>query len=74
MEQTPLHRAAEHKHLEVVQYLVGEQQVDPLCRDEDGSTSLHKACQGGDIEVIRYLISQIKKHNSMEEILNIKDK
>ena len=67
--QTPNHDAARNNHLEVAEYLVGDGLVDPLCRNDNGYTSLHKACQGGDIEVIRYLISQVKRYNSIEEVM-----
>jgi ankyrin len=57
-----------------VKYLVGEQQVDPLCQDEEGYTSLHLACEGGDIDVVQYLISEMKKHTSLDSIVYDKTK
>ena len=41
----PLHLASEQGHLDVVKYLVIEQQIDPLCEDQNGNTPLHtSAC------------------------------
>ena len=42
-----LYSAARHNHLKLIQYLIAEQQMDPLCRNNSGATALHKACHAG---------------------------
>ncbi|MCG8626127.1 MAG: ankyrin repeat domain-containing protein [Proteobacteria bacterium] len=72
--RTALHAAAKFKHVELVQYLVGEQQVDPLCKDDYSYTSLHSACLGGDVDVIKFLINEMQKYMSLEDVLNERSK
>ena len=65
---TPLHVAAQLNHLKLVQYLVAEQQVDPMCQTDSGDTPLHKTCHYDDnIDVVIYLV------NAMSEYLPLKD-
>ena len=51
---TPLHLASQRGHLDVVKYLVIEQQIDPLCEDEYGNTPFHRACAGGCQAVVEF--------------------
>lgn len=53
----------------MVKHLVIEQQVDPLCQDEDGMTPLHYSCVGGDLSVVIFLTEEIEKYNPMKDIL-----
>jgi ankyrin repeat protein len=59
-----------------VKYLVGEQQVDPLCQDEDDFTPFHFACDSGDIDVIQYLVNEIKvnRYDSLDSTINDRTK
>ena len=41
-KSTPIHIAAGYKHFELVQYLIIEQRVDPLCWTSAGDLPLHK--------------------------------
>ena len=65
---TPLHVAAQFNHLELVQYLVAEQQVDPMCQANDGSTPLHKACHRDNIDVVIYLAKAMSKYLSLKDV------
>ena len=56
IRRTPLHHACEEGHLDVVQYLIDDQKVDPSCRDEDDDTPLHIACVTGQLSVVRLLV------------------
>ena len=38
---TPLHLASENGHLDIVKYLVIEQQIDPQCEDEYGNLNFN---------------------------------
>ena len=71
---TPLHYAASGKHLDIVRYLIAEQQVDPLCCTDTGSTPLHLASVGGDINVVRYLVNELSKFLPLKDIVTSRDK
>ena len=43
---TCLHVAALYNHYDLVQYLVDEQKMDPMCQTKLGNTPLHSACDG----------------------------
>ena len=65
----PLHYAAYGQHLDSVCYLVAEQQMDPLCCADDGTTPLHLASQAGDIDVVRYLVNELSKFLPLNDIV-----
>ena len=65
---TPLHIAAQFNHLELVDYLVTEQKVDPMRRANDGDLPLHKACGGDNINVTTYLVNVMSKYFPIETI------
>ena len=45
---TPLHLASEQgHHIDLVKYLVIEQEINQLCEDDYGNTPLHRAYVGG---------------------------
>ena len=67
---TPLHLASEKGHLDVVKYLVSEQQIDPLCEDEYGNTPLHGACAGGHQAVVEVLASELTKYAPLGELMS----
>ena len=56
-DATPLHYAS-LSHLDIVRYLVEEQQCDVKCRDKYGSTPLNYAAMGGRLDIVQYLISE----------------
>ena len=57
-DATPLHWASIYGHLDIVRYLVEEQQCDVECRDKYGGTPLHCAALGGRLDIVQYLISE----------------
>ena len=42
----------------MVEYLIKECGVDPLCRDDNGNTPLHSAVKSGDRSVVALLITE----------------
>ena len=59
----------------MVTYLVIEQQVDPLCQDENGTTLLQWSCTTGDLDIVTFLMEEIEKYNPVKDILaDLKDK
>ena len=64
--RTPLHRASEGGHLDIVKYLVDMHHCDPTCPDEDdGQTPLHRAAANGHLEVVRFFtVNQLQSYNS----------
>ena len=46
------------KGLDVVKYLIDEQQVNPSCRAMAGRTPLHGAVIAGQLEVVKYLVTE----------------
>ena len=68
-ERTPLHVATEDAHLDVINYLVTEQQVEPLCQDEDGWTPLHLSCENGCLNSVKLLTEEIEKYEPMKDLM-----
>ena len=66
---TPLHFASQLGHLDLVRYLVTEQQIDPLCEDS-GITPLHLACVGGHQAVVEFLSYELTKHTPITELVS----
>ena len=56
--------AVEHAHLDVVKYLVTEQQVEPLYYDERGRTPLHISCVSGGLSIVKFLTEEIEKYTN----------
>ena len=68
---TPLHVAARFNHLELVRYLVTEQQVDPMCQTEGGDTPLHKAsADDKNMDVIVYLVNAMSQHLPLKDVVS----
>ena len=62
-------------YLDVVKYLVIEQQIDALCEDVYGNTPLHSACAGGCQAVVEFLTSELEKYNPITELVtDLRDK
>ena len=57
-DNTPLHWASLYGHLDIVRYLVEEQQCDVKCRNKHENTPLHDAAMGGRLDIVQYLISE----------------
>ena len=68
---TPLNYAALHKHLDIVQYLVKKQQIEPFGRTDAGTTALHHACIGGNIDVIHFLATMVPHGWHSRELLEL---
>ena len=47
--KTPLHLAIENYRVQVIKYLIKTNQVDQLCKDDDGVIPLQRICQNDDI-------------------------
>ena len=72
---TPLHVAARFNHLELVRYLVAEQQVDPMCQAEDGDTPLHRACHDdSNMNVVVYLVNAMSQHLPLKDVVSCRGK
>ena len=72
---TPLHVAARFNHLELVQYLITEQHVDPMCQTEHGDTPLHKACYDDDnLDVVIYLVNAMSQHLPLKDVVSCRGK
>ena len=72
---TPLHVAARFNYLELVRYLVAEQQVDPMCQAEDGDTPLHKAClDDNNMDVVVYLVNAMSQHLPLKDVVSCRGK
>ena len=67
---TPLHLASQRGHLDVVKYLVIQQQIDPECEDEYGNTPLHRACTGGCQTVVEFLTSELIQYTPAKELVS----
>jgi ankyrin repeat protein len=54
---TSLHAASQMNRLEVLKWMVEEQNVDPNLRDGDGATPLHFAASRGHLSVVKWLLN-----------------
>ncbi|WP_370107212.1 ankyrin repeat domain-containing protein [Wolbachia endosymbiont of Chironomus riparius] len=61
---TFLPHAAKHCHLNIVKYLIEEQNVDPNFQDELGNTALHYAAARNRLPLVQYLVDE--KHVSLD--------
>ena len=57
---TPLHLACKHGHLDIIQYLIKEQNCDPESTTPNGRTPLHLACKSGHLRIVKCLITEHK--------------
>ena len=57
---TLLHLACQHGHLDIVQYLINDQNCNPETTTTNGHTPLHTACKSGHLHIIKCLISDHK--------------
>ena len=69
---TCLHVAAQFNHYDLVQYLVDEQKMDPMCQTKLGDTPLHRACVGGSTSVVTFLINAMRKYLPIDDVLRCK--
>ena len=54
----------------MVKFLVMEQQIDPQCEDQNGSTPLHRACAGGCQPVVEFLSSEHVNYTPAPELVS----
>ena len=57
-ECTPLHMAIFGNHMDIIKYLIEEQNADPEAKTHEGQTPLFFACQYGNLDAVKYLIDQ----------------
>ena len=57
---TLLHLACQHKHLDIVQYLINDQNCNPESTSPNGRTPLHIACKSGHLHTAKCLITDHK--------------
>ena len=57
---TLLHLACQHGHLDIVQYLINDQNFNPETTTPNGRTPLHIACNSGHLHIIKCLITDHK--------------
>ena len=55
---TLLHQAASEGHLDIVKYLVEEQEIVPQSRGEKGAMALHCAASRGHLDIVKYLVEE----------------
>ena len=57
---TPLHEAClwSQVHVDIVRYLVTEQECSPTCQNWNGDTPLHGACHEGHVDIVKYLVTE----------------
>ena len=57
---TPLHEAClwSQVHVDIVRYLVTEQECNPTCQNWNGDTPLHGACREGHVDTVKYLVTE----------------
>jgi len=54
----PLHMACHNGHVDMVRYLVSEQECNPTCQNWNGDTPLHGACHEGHVDVVKYFVTE----------------
>ena len=57
---TLLHLACQHGHLDIVQYLINDQDCNPEPTTPNGRTPLHTACKSGHLHIVKCLITDHK--------------
>ena len=57
---TLLHLACQHGHLDIVQYLINDQNCNPETTIPNGHTPLHIACKSGHLHIVKCLITDHK--------------
>ena len=57
LEQTPLHLAVMHKHLDSIEWLI-EAGADPMVHDSRGFTPLHIAIIDGNLDIVKQLTQE----------------
>ena len=57
---TPLHLACQYGHLDIVQYLINDQNCKPETTNTKGCTPLHIVCKSGHLHIVKYLITDHK--------------
>lgn len=64
---SPIHLAALHGNLEIVEHLVSNKLANPSSKTNRGETALHFAAQRGHMDVCKYLITKGKCHSILFE-------
>ena len=54
---TPLHVACRNSHVDIVRYLVSEQECSTACTNKNVDTPLHEACREGHLAMAEYLLT-----------------
>ena len=68
---TPLHLASEKGHLNVVKYLVSEQQIIHYAKmNMETHPTIHGACAGGHQAVVEVLASEVTKYAPLSELMS----
>ena len=57
---TLLHLACQHGHLDIVQYLINDQDFNPETTIPNGRTPVHTACKSGHLHIVKCLITDHK--------------
>ena len=55
---TPIHLAAFHGHLEILQYFIEQRDCHTECRNRYRNTPLHRAARQGHLHVVQYLVEE----------------
>ena len=58
--RTALHCACENENIELVNLLINNYQLSPICKDTDGNTPLHIAALNGQSDVVRHILTEYK--------------
>ena len=61
-----VHAACMNGRLEVVKYLIEDEQCDPRECNSDGDSAIHVACRNGNLEVLKYLLEDQKLEPNVE--------
>ena len=57
-DDTPIHIATQNGHLQIVQYLIEQQNVDKEIKGFKDKKPLHYACEMGHLPIVEYLLSK----------------
>ena len=66
----PIHYATMSENLNVVQYLVEQQNVNVNSKGNGGRSPLHFACENGNLDIVKYLISKGANKEAKDDLGN----
>lgn len=69
--RTPLHYAAQNKHLEICRHFLQCKPFAVQIRDNEGRSAIHYAAQAGDLQTVKLLIEELFKGVN-EDVMNTK--